>query len=130
MRDFITALALCHNVTPTFPNPDNKNIVEYQASSPDEIALVKFAESLEMRLMDRDQTQITIRNAAKDMETYEILQDFPFTSTSRFAKIMKVPTIYYDPTGKILKDDPAKSNIMVVNSIKDLKNWMQKEKQK
>ena len=54
IRDFITAIALCHNVTPTFQNPDNKNIVEYQASSPDEIALVKFAESLEMRLLDRD----------------------------------------------------------------------------
>ena len=54
VRDLITALALCHNVTPTFPNPDNKKIVEYQASSPDEVALVKFAESLDMRLMERD----------------------------------------------------------------------------
>lgn len=54
MRDLITALALCHNVTPTFPDPSNKNIVEYQASSPDEVALVKFADSLQMRLMERD----------------------------------------------------------------------------
>jgi len=54
VRDAITALALCHNVTPTFPNPENKSIVEYQASSPDEIALVKFAESLDMKLMERD----------------------------------------------------------------------------
>ena len=51
VRDSITALALCHNVTPTFPTP---GIVEYQASSPDEVALVKFAESLEMRLIERD----------------------------------------------------------------------------
>ena len=29
VRDLITALALCHNVTPTFPNPENKKIVEY-----------------------------------------------------------------------------------------------------
>lgn len=55
IRDLVTALALCHNVTPTFPNPENKNVVEYQASSPDEVALVKFAESLDMRLLDRDQ---------------------------------------------------------------------------
>lgn len=60
MRDTITALALCHNVTPTFPNPDNKDIVEYQASSPDEIALVKFADTLDMRLVERDQNKITI----------------------------------------------------------------------
>ena len=63
VRDLITALALCHNVTPTFPNPENKRIVEYQASSPDEVALVKFAESLDMRLMERDQNQIVIDNA-------------------------------------------------------------------
>lgn len=65
VRDTITALALCHNVTPTFPNPENKEIVEYQASSPDEIALVKFAESLDMRLMNRDSNTITIQNAVK-----------------------------------------------------------------
>jgi len=65
VRDFITALALCHNVTPTFPNPGNKDIVEYQASSPDEIALVKYAESLDMRLVERDQNMIKIENAAK-----------------------------------------------------------------
>jgi phospholipid-translocating ATPase len=54
VRDAITALALCHNVTPTYPDPENRKHVEYQASSPDEIALVKFAESLEMRLVERD----------------------------------------------------------------------------
>jgi hypothetical protein len=29
VRNVLTSLALCHNVTPTFPNPDNKSIVEY-----------------------------------------------------------------------------------------------------
>ena len=61
----MTALALCHNVTPTYPNPNNKNIVEYQASSPDEVALVKFAEVMDMRLIERDQSMILIENAAK-----------------------------------------------------------------
>lgn len=65
MRDILTALALCHNVTPTYPNPNNKNIVEYQASSPDEVALVKFAEVMDMRLIERDQSMILIENAAK-----------------------------------------------------------------
>ena len=58
VRDLVLALALCHNVTPTFPDPSDKNNVEYQASSPDEVALVKFAESLEMRLIERDQNKI------------------------------------------------------------------------
>ena len=98
VRDAITALALCHNVTPTFPNPDNKNIVEYQASSPDEIALVKFAESLEMKLYERDQNQIKIKNANNDEESYEILANFPFSSeTKRMGIILKHKT-----TGRIM----------------------------
>lgn len=90
MRDTITALALCHNVTPTFPNPDNKDIVEYQASSPDEIALVKFADTLDMRLVERDQNKITIQNAVKTLETYSILANFPFSSdTKRMGIVMR-----------------------------------------
>ena len=53
-RDFVTALALCHNVTPTFPDEHDKSIVEFQASSPDEVALVKFADSMDMKLIERD----------------------------------------------------------------------------
>jgi phospholipid-translocating ATPase len=48
VRDMITALALCHNVTPVYPDEHDKTIKELQASSPDEVALVKFAESLGM----------------------------------------------------------------------------------
>jgi hypothetical protein len=29
IRDLITALALCHNVTPTYPDEKNKDLVEY-----------------------------------------------------------------------------------------------------
>jgi len=29
VRDLVTALALCHNVTPTFPNPEKPKLVEY-----------------------------------------------------------------------------------------------------
>ena len=43
-RDFITALAVCHNVTPVFPDIDDPEYKEFQASSPDEVALVKFAD--------------------------------------------------------------------------------------
>jgi phospholipid-translocating ATPase len=50
----MTALALCHNVTPTFPDQNDKSIVELQASSPDEIALVNFAMSQGMKLIERD----------------------------------------------------------------------------
>ena len=39
-RDFMTAMMVCHNVTPTFDN----GVRDLNASSPDEIALVKYGE--------------------------------------------------------------------------------------
>lgn len=48
VRDLITALALCHNVTPTYPDPSDPSIRDFQASSPDEVALVKFADHMGM----------------------------------------------------------------------------------
>lgn len=44
IRDLILALCLCHNVTPVYPDENDPTKKEFQASSPDEIALVKFAE--------------------------------------------------------------------------------------
>lgn len=56
MRDLVTCLALCHNVTPTYPDPDDPSTREFQASSPDEIALVRFADfQLGLKLLERDQ---------------------------------------------------------------------------
>lgn len=42
MKDMVTALVICNNVTPV--DDEGKRVL--QASSPDEIALVKFAESV------------------------------------------------------------------------------------
>lgn len=50
-RDMMTALAVCHNVTP-INNEDGTR--SFQASSPDEIALVKIAESVGLKLERRD----------------------------------------------------------------------------
>jgi phospholipid-translocating ATPase len=86
----VSALALCHNVTPTYPNPDEPTAVEYQASSPDEVALVKFAASQSMTLKHRDQARIVIENAAGDLEEYHILANFPFSSdTKRMGIVMR-----------------------------------------
>jgi phospholipid-translocating ATPase len=87
--DTIRALALCHNVTPTFSEHD-KSEIEYQASSPDEIALVKFAATMGMNLMERDQHLIHITNAAGNSERYEVLANFPFSSeTKRMGIILR-----------------------------------------
>ena len=80
VRDVITALILCHNVTPVTNNEGER---ELQASSPDEVALVKFAEELGYLLISRTQQEIIIRNKVGEIEEYDILQCFPFSSESK-----------------------------------------------
>ena len=71
-----------------------------------------------------------LKEIDSDIFTLELIKkssmviSLPFTSTSRIAKILGVPTIYYDPTGKIFKNDPASRGIKVVNNIKDLNKWV------
>ncbi len=82
IRDTITAMVLCNNVTPTETG--------YQASSPDEVALVKFADTLKMRLFYRTDKEIKIKNAIDNIEEFEVLANFPFSSdTKRMGIILK-----------------------------------------
>lgn len=82
----VKALALCHNVTPVYDNDNDSNIaptndskrgspsksipiekskddngVTYQASSPDEIALVKWTEQIGLALFARDLSSMTLQ---------------------------------------------------------------------
>ena len=83
VRDLVTCLALCHNVTPTYPDPLDPTIREFQASSPDEVALVKFSDSLGVKLLERDQQKIVIQNTAGNNEEYLVLANFPFSSETK-----------------------------------------------
>ena len=82
IRDTITSMILCNNVTPII-SEDDPNNVSYQASSPDEVALVKFAEKLNMRLIHRTDKEIQIKNASNTIEEYKILANFPFSSDTK-----------------------------------------------
>ena len=82
IRDTITAMVLCNNVTPTETG--------YQASSPDEVALVKFADSLNMKLFHRTDKEIKIKDSADNVEEFEVLANFPFSSdTKRMGIVLK-----------------------------------------
>lgn len=86
IRDAITSLVLCNNVTPIKESGQRT----LQASSPDEIALVKIAEEFHMKLKSRDQNGIIIENVNKKNESYSILATFPFSSqTKRMGIIVK-----------------------------------------
>ncbi|KAL3319475.1 hypothetical protein Ciccas_001840 [Cichlidogyrus casuarinus] len=76
--DAVLALALCHNVTPMEGEEGG-----YQASSPDEVALVNWTASVGMRLVARDRESMTLRLEGGQERHFDILQDFPFTSESK-----------------------------------------------
>lgn len=80
VRDLVTTLALCHNVTPT--NEDGE--ITYQAASPDEIAIVKFTESVGLSLFKRDRHNITLVHEKTHQNLhYKILNMFPFNSDTK-----------------------------------------------
>ena len=81
IRDAITALCLCNNVTPIYNMSTNE--YDYQASSPDEIALVKFTSELNMQLKYRDDTDIILQDCNNYEEKFKILALFPFSSETK-----------------------------------------------
>ena len=48
----------------------------------------------------------------------------PFTSTAIIAKQEGKPSVYYDPSGMIQKDDRAAHGIPVLNGINELEDWI------
>jgi polysaccharide biosynthesis PFTS motif protein len=48
----------------------------------------------------------------------------PFTSTAIIAKLNGKPSVYYDPSGLIQKDDRAAHGIPVLSNIDELEEWV------
>lgn len=112
LHSAVLALALCHNVTPSYENefdnisnsqngnnenaPDGQAIplkprgMTYQAASPDEVALVQWTERVGVALIDRDISHMKLRNPHGQNIKFDILQVFPFSSeTKRMGIIVK-----------------------------------------
>ncbi|KAK3939564.1 hypothetical protein QBC46DRAFT_143811 [Diplogelasinospora grovesii] len=86
VRDVVLALALCHNVTPTNEEDENGRIeTSYQASSPDEIAIVRWTESVGLRLAYRDRRGMALESpeTGRTVVKVRILNIFPFTSEGK-----------------------------------------------
>lgn len=78
--DLVSTMALCHNVTPSIEEGE----LTYQAASPDEIAIVKYTETVGLSLFKRDRTSITLMQELNHMPLYyDILQVFPFNSDTK-----------------------------------------------
>lgn len=91
MREFLTLLAVCHTVIPEVR--DEKTV--YQASSPDEAALVAGAELLGYQFHTRKPKSVFVNIQGQSQE-FEILNVCEFNSTRK-----RMSTIVRTPNGKI-----------------------------
>lgn len=132
VRDIILALALCHNVTPTTDEEDGVKVTNYQASSPDEIAIVKYTEEVGLKLTYRDRQSIVLEssNTGDVVVRVRILDIFPFTSDSKRMGII----VQFEHGGDML-ESPTESEIWfyqkgadtVMTSIVAANDWLDEE---
>ena len=65
------------------PVSNDDGTVTYQASSPDEVAIVKWTESVGLTLVFRDRRRIDLETPSKTLVSFEVLDIFPFTSETK-----------------------------------------------
>ncbi|PWY72322.1 phospholipid-translocating P-type ATPase [Aspergillus heteromorphus CBS 117.55] len=133
VRDVVLALALCHNVTPTFDEEDGVKVTNYQASSPDEIAIVRYTEEVGLKVVYRDRQSIVLESAhtGKVVVRVRILDIFPFTSDSKRMGII----VQFETDEGILdssKDDSEiwfyqKGADTVMSTIVAANDWLDEE---
>ncbi|KAK7811553.1 hypothetical protein U0070_011132 [Myodes glareolus] len=136
IHEAVKAIALCHNVTPVYEaragvtgetefaeadqdfSDENRT---YQASSPDEVALVRWTESVGLTLVSRDLTSMQLKTPSGQVLTYCILQMFPFTSESKRMGIIVRDESTAEITFYMKGADVAMSTIVQYN------DWLEEE---
>ncbi|KAL1645986.1 drs2 neo1 protein [Diplodia intermedia] len=93
-RMFLLSIALCHTC---LPEKRKDGSIDFQASSPDELALVKAAQELGFMLIDRDIGTITLKSFPSAdgepvVELFEVLDVIEFSSKrKRMSAIVRFP---------------------------------------
>ncbi|KAH7911255.1 hypothetical protein BJ138DRAFT_1006942 [Hygrophoropsis aurantiaca] len=118
LRDVVLSLALCHNVTPV---ANDDGTITYQASSPDEVAIVKWTESVGLTLVFRDRTRMELQTPLGTRLVYDVLDIFPFTSESKRMGIVVRET----QTGEIIF--LQKGADVVMAKIVQRNDWLEEE---
>ncbi|KAF3907827.1 hypothetical protein AA313_de0204786 [Arthrobotrys entomopaga] len=129
VRDVVVALALAHNVTPT--TDDVTGETSYQAASPDEIAIVKWCESVGLKLVQRDRKSIQLANVESGSIAVrvKILEIFPFTSEGKrmgiVARFLNPGDTIENPTGEIWFFQKGADTVMA--KIVASNDWLEEE---
>lgn len=98
--DFVLGMAICHTCLPEI-DPKDGSIIDFQASSPDELALVRGAKELGILVTDRSTNSITLDFPSeyfgdRSRRIYEILDVIEFSS-----KRKRMSIIVRRPDGRI-----------------------------
>ncbi|KAF2016740.1 phospholipid-translocating P-type ATPase-like protein [Aaosphaeria arxii CBS 175.79] len=132
VRDVVLALALCHNVTPTTEEENGETVTTYQASSPDEIAIVRWTENVGLRLLQRDRESMSLQSCddGNTVVRVRILNVFPFTSEGKRMGI--VVRFYHGPASSATDEDGEiwfyqKGADTVMMSIVAANDWLEEE---
>uniref|UniRef100_A0A3Q1MEY8 Phospholipid-transporting ATPase n=2 Tax=Bos TaxID=9903 RepID=A0A3Q1MEY8_BOVIN len=132
VHEAVKAIALCHNVTPVYESNGVTDQAEaekqyedscrvYQASSPDEVALVQWTESVGLTLVGRDQSSMQLRTPGDQILNFTILQLFPFTYESKRMGII----VRDESTGEITFY--MKGADVVMAGIVQYNDWLEEE---
>ncbi|XP_047410286.1 phospholipid-transporting ATPase IB-like [Sciurus carolinensis] len=120
INEFLTLLCVCHTVIPE----RHGNDILYQASSPDEAALVKGAKKLGFVFTTRTPYSVTIE-VMTEMHTFEILNILEFSSNrKRMSIIVRTPAghlrLYCKGADTVILERLSKDSLFVEDTLKHL----------
>ncbi|XP_055249682.1 probable phospholipid-transporting ATPase IIA isoform X2 [Moschus berezovskii] len=132
VHEAVKAIALCHNVTPVYESNGVTDQAEaekqyedscrvYQASSPDEVALVQWTDSVGLALVGRDQSCMQLRTPGDQILNFTILQLFPFTYESKRMGVI----VRDESTGEITFY--MKGADVVMAGVVQYNDWLEEE---
>ncbi|KAG1148716.1 hypothetical protein G6F37_003158 [Rhizopus arrhizus] len=125
INEFLTLLAICHTVIPEAQESSEE--ITYQASSPDEGALVKGASTLHYKFHTRKPNSIACSQHGQDYE-YQVLNICEFNSThKRMSAIIRGPDgkikLHYKGADTVILERLAENNPFVENTLIHLEKF-------
>ncbi|KAI9469032.1 MAG: hypothetical protein EXX96DRAFT_590210 [Benjaminiella poitrasii] len=125
IHEFLTLLATCHTVIPEVQ--EGSDNINYQASSPDEGALVKGASELDYKFHTRKPNSIACDQRGQDLE-YQVLNVCEFNSTrKRMSAIIRGPDgkikLYCKGADTVILERLAENNPFVENTLLHLEEF-------
>jgi len=90
----------------------------------------EFSDTMYLRKINQLSKKVNYTSIDPGVDAMYVIQQtkacvsMPFTSTAIIAKKQGKPSVYYDPTGNIQKDDNAAHGIQVINNLNELEEWV------